>query len=123
MDVIVNIDQVAPIPLSEGDVVKFVGRDERGLLRVWALQNESTGWVTEVVQSNGLMAGCLIAFIVIWVMIALAMTVFFASVLLPLAILPLGMAVFGVYFAYKSISSISQSKAVSEQAHTMLKRS
>jgi hypothetical protein len=113
----------SPVPISEGETVKVAGIDERGLFKVYAMKNESTGYMTEVFQAGGMATGCSIAFMVIWCAICLGMTVFLVFLFFPLAIFPLAMGGFGVWILSKSIRSNQQAQQLSRQAHTMLVRS
>ncbi|MFD2275161.1 hypothetical protein ACFSQZ_01660 [Rubritalea spongiae] len=112
-----------PLPLSEGEVVKFVGVDEQGLTQVWALTNESTGWRTSALSSNGLVVGCSIGILVIGVLMAILIAVFFAFFFLPLAIFPLGIGAAAVYLTSKHLSKLSRVKMMSERAHGLLNHS
>ncbi len=110
----------SPVPISEGEAVKVVGVDERGLLKVYAMKNESTGFVTEIPKGGGLATGCTVVFMVIWCSVCLSITVGFAFLFLPLAIIPLAMGGFGVWVVSKQMGRSQQIQSLSRQAHSML---
>ena len=113
----------SPFPISEGEIAKVAGVDERGLFQVYAIRNESTGYVTEELKSGALGAGCLIVFMVFWCCICLGMTVALALLFLPLAVIPLAMAGFGVWAMSSNIRTANRNRALSCRAHTMLRSS
>jgi|GEM_PF-2355226 hypothetical protein len=112
----------SPVPISEGETVKVVGVEERGLYKVYAMKNDSTGFLTEVFQIGAAASGCSVAFMVLWCTVCLGMTVTFAFLFFPLAIVPMAMAGFGVWAMSKSMRKNQLNQTLSRQAHTMLMR-
>lgn len=110
----------SPVPISEGEVVRVVGLDERGLFKVYAMKNESTGFVSEQFKIGAVGSGCLIVFMIIWCTVCLGMTIAAASFLLPVAIVPLAMGGFGVWAMSNSIRTNKRNLTLSRQAHMML---
>ena len=113
----------SPVPISEGETVTVVGVDERGLYKVYAMRNDSTGFITEMFQVGAAASGCSIAFMVLWCTVCLGMTVAFAFLFFPLAIVPLAMGGFGAWAMSKNMRTNQLTQTHSRQAHTMLMRS
>lgn len=113
----------SPIPLSQSEIVKVVGVAERGLLRVYAMENQSTGWRSEEhahlekTHRYLLVSGVVVLFMFIKNLVSALIS--FSWVSLPLLFL---MGAAG-WFLFPIVKKHKNDFDLSKEAHALLMRS
>lgn len=112
------------VPLFEGESVKLAGRVERGVFQAYAIENLSTGWMSELPKSGVLaaMSGCTIAFTVLWVLVLLVVSVAFCFIFPLLVVFPLGMMGLGIWGQTAWLKKLKNLHEVSRESHALLMR-
>ena len=111
---------VSPPPIGEGETVTAVGETETGLVKVYALRNETTGWESDVRDFGKLMPTLSVVFFVFWcvVVFGMAITMFLVSPLM--AIVPLGMGGIAIRAFLKRSKKLRETRRKSLRAHAMV---
>lgn len=113
----------SPIPLSLSEVVKVVGVAERGLLRVYAMENQSTGWRSvehehlEKTHRYLIVSGVVILFILTKNLMSVLIS--FSWVSLPMLLLIGGVG----WFLFPILKKQKNYFDLSKEAHALLVRS
>ena len=111
---------VSPPPIGEGEKITAVGETETGLVKVYALRNETTGWESKVHDIGKLFPSLLAAFFVFWCIVVFGMAIVMLLIFPLLAMVPLGMGAIAIWAFFTFSKTMRETRRKSLRAHAMI---